>query len=343
MRRKRQELHVQEQLAKRIVRRTTIRGTLLTALGAILWAFSSACGQFLMQNKGFHAEWLASTRILVAGFLLTTIGVIQNRSAVKELAKNKKDILILVLYGVLGFMLAQYSFLQAIEVSNAATATVLQYTAPILIVAIVCIRMRRAPFLTEAISIVLAVTGVFLLSTHGSFSNLSIEITALIWGMCSAVGMVFFSIIPAKIIPKYGSILVTGLGMLSGGIVMLFVARPWNYSDFSKLDLISVLAYIGLAVVGTTVGYTLYMQGVSDIGSAKASLIASIEPVTSALFAAALGTSFGMMDIIGMACIIVTVFILSIPPKKLKISFHPVHPRHKKTSSEKEKAHEKQN
>ena len=332
MRKKRQDLHVQEQLAKKIVRRATIRGTALTALGAVLWAFSSACGQFLMQKKDFPPEWLASTRILLAGFLLTTIGIIKNPSGIKNVFKSWRDLITLVLYGVLGFMLAQYSFLMGIEASNSATATVLQYTAPIMIVAIVCIRSRRAPMWTETVSIILAVTGVFLLSTHGNPSELAIKKEALIWGMLAAVGMVFFSLLPSKIIPKYGSITVTGLGMLFGGIAMLFVARPWNYSV--KFDVVSVFAYIGLAVAGTTIGYTLYMQGVSDIGSAKASLIASIEPVTSAIFAAALGTMFGVMDIVGMACIVATIFILSIQPKKLHISFHPHHSKkHKKTDS----------
>ncbi|MBR6917958.1 MAG: EamA family transporter [Clostridia bacterium] len=327
MKKREQELHIQEQLAHKIVRRTTIRGTFLTALGAVLWAFSSACGQYLMQKKGFPPEWLASTRILLAGVILTTIGALNNKSALKKIFKSPRDVLTLAVYGIFGFMLAQYSFLQAIEVSDSATATVLQYTAPIMIVVIVCIRMRRAPTIAEASSMVLAVTGVFLLSTHGSFSNLTIKEEALIWGMLSAVGMVFFSLLPAKIIPKYGSILVTGLGMLFGGVAMLFVARPWNYTV--HFDVESVFAYMGLAVMGTTVGYTLYMQGVSDIGSARASMIASIEPVTSAVFAALLGTMFGVMDIIGMACIIVTIFILSIPPKKIKISFHPIHLKHK--------------
>ncbi len=331
MRKRNQNLHVQEQLAHKIVRRTTIRGTALTALGAVLWAFSSACGQFLMQRKGFPPEWLASTRILLAGFLLTAIGVIKNPSGIKNIFKSWRDIIRLIIYGVLGFMLAQYSFLLGIEASNSATATVLQYTAPILIVAIVCIRSRRAPMWTETLSIILAVTGVFLLSTHGNPSELAIKKEALIWGLLAAVGMVFFSLLPSKIIPKYGSITVTGVGMLFGGIAMLFVARPWNYTV--QFDVVSVFAYIGLAVMGTTVGYTLYMQGVADIGSAKASLIASIEPVTSALFAAALGTMFGVFDIVGMACIIATIFILSIPPKKLHISFHPSHPRRTKNTT----------
>lgn len=330
MRTKTRQLHVQEQLAKKIVRRTTVRGTLLTALGAVLWAFSGACGQFLMQKRNFPPEWLASTRIFVAGFLLTAFGAITNPSGIKNIFKNKRDFLTLVLYGVFGFTLAQYSFLKAIDASNSATATVLQYTSPIIIVAVVCIRSRRAPAWTEALSIVLAVTGVFLLSTHGNPSELAIKEEALLWGMLSALGMVLFSVIPAKIIPKYGSITVTGLGMIFGGIAMLFVARPWNYSV--TFDVESVFAYIGLSVVGTTVGYTLYTQGVSDIGSAKASLIASIEPVTSTAFAAILGTMFAVYDIIGIACIVATIFILSIQPKKLHISFHPSHTKKKKDS-----------
>ena len=330
MRTKTRQLHVQELLAKKIVRRTTVRGTLLTALGAVLWAFSGACGQFLMQKRNFPPEWLASTRIFVAGFLLTAFGAITNPSGIKNIFKNKRDFLTLVLYGVFGFTLAQYSFLKAIDASNSATATVLQYTSPIIIVAVVCIRSRRAPAWTEALSIVLAVTGVFLLSTHGNPSELAIKEEALLWGMLSALGMVLFSVIPAKIIPKYGSITVTGLGMIFGGIAMLFVARPWNYSV--TFDVESVFAYIGLSVVGTTVGYTLYTQGVSDIGSAKASLIASIEPVTSTAFAAILGTMFAVYDIIGMACIVATIFILSIQPKKLHISFHPSHTKNKKDS-----------
>ena len=328
MRTKTKQLHVQELLAKKIVRRTTIRGTVLTALGAVLWAFSGACGQFLMQKKAFPPEWLAATRIFVAGFLLTAFGAATNPSGIKKIFKSGRDLLTLALFGVFGFTLAQYSFLKAIDASNSATATVLQYTSPIIIVAVVCIRSRRAPMWTEAFSIVLAVTGVFLLSTHGNPSELAIKEEALLWGMLSAVGMVLFSVIPTKIIPKYGSITVTGLGMIFGGIAMLFVARPWNYEV--HFDAESVLAYIGLAVMGTTVGYTLYTQGVSDVGSAKASLIASIEPVTSTVFAAILGTMFGIYDIVGMACIVATIFILSIQPKKLRISFHPSHLKKKK-------------
>lgn len=331
-RKPKQKLHVQERLTKKIIARASIKGSILVAVGAILWSFSSACGQFLMERKDFPSEWIASTRILLAGVILSTIGITQNKKAVKELFTNIKDVIALVLFGVFGLMLAQLTFLKAIDASDAGTATVLQYTAPILIIIFVCIKSLKFPTLTEAMSIVLAVTGVFLLATKGEFS-LAIPPKALIYGMLTSLGMVFFSILPQKIIPKYGSILITGLGMICGGIVMFFIVRPWRFTV--HFDFISVLAYIGVAVAGTTVGYTLYMQGVADIGPVKSSMIASIEPVASAVFAAFLGTKFvWWQDYVGMACIIVTVFILSIPPKNPKIHFHPMG----KHNKEKEKS-----
>lgn len=327
-------LHVQEQLTKKIIARASVKGTVLVAVGAILWALSSACGQFLMSSKGFSSEWLASTRILLAGVLLTAIGVTQNKKAVKELLKNKKDMFTLAMFGIFGLMLAQLTFLKAIDASDAGTATVLQYTAPILIIVFVCIKTLRFPTVTEAISIVLAVTGVFLLATKGNFS-LAIPLKALIYGMMTSIGMMLFTLLPQKIIPKYGSILVTGLAMICGGIVMFFLVRPWRF-DVS-FDFVSVIAYIGLAVTGTTVGYTLYMQGVADIGPLKSSMIASIEPVASAIFAAFLGTKFLWQDFVGMACIIITVFILSLPPKNIKIHFHPSKKKSEKVLSDNSK------
>lgn len=327
-------LHVQERLTKKIVIRASVKGTVLVATAAILWAFSSACGQFLMSSKNFPSEWLASTRILLAGVMLSALGITQNRKAAKELFRCGKDLFTMAMFGVFGLMLAQLTFLKAIDASDAGTATVLQYTAPILIIIFVCIKTLRLPTLTEAVSIILAVTGVFLLATKGNFS-LAIPPKALFYGMLTSVGMMLFTLLPQKIIPKYGSILITGLAMLCGGIVMFFLVRPWRFEV--HFDFVSVIAYIGLAVTGTTVGYTLYMQGVADIGPLKSSMIASIEPVASAIFAALLGTKFVWQDYVGMSCIIVTVFILSIPPKNLKVNFHPTkHPKRVKEKTNEE-------
>lgn len=57
----------------------------------------------------------------------------------------------------------------------------------------------------------------------------------------------------------------------------------------------------------------LFLQGVHDIGPVRASMISSVEPVSATLFSVLwLGTVMTTMDLVGMACILVMVIILSV-------------------------------
>ena len=63
-------------------------------------------------------------------------------------------------------------------------------------------------------------------------------------------------------------------------------------------------------VIGSVFAYMLYMQGVKDIGSVRASLIGTVEPVSATITSAVmLGTVFLPTDLIGFAMIIVMMFL----------------------------------
>ena len=62
----------------------------------------------------------------------------------------------LFIYALLGLMMTQYAYFYSIELSNAAVATVIQYTAPVLILAIVCLKERRAPRPLEILALICA-------------------------------------------------------------------------------------------------------------------------------------------------------------------------------------------
>ena len=51
-----------------MTRRT--KGMLLVVFGALLWGGSGVAAQFVLQNKGFSAEWLVIVRMLLAGIIL---------------------------------------------------------------------------------------------------------------------------------------------------------------------------------------------------------------------------------------------------------------------------------
>ena len=71
---------------------------------------------------------------------------------------------------------------------------------------------------------------------------------------------------------------------------------------------IAVLALC--VVVGTFGAYALYLQGVKDAGSMRASLLGTIEPVTATIATVVwLATPFSAAEIVGFALIIVMVYL----------------------------------
>ncbi len=93
--------------------------------------------------------------------------------------RNRADVLV---FGVLGIGLCQYSYYTTIRAANATTATILCYLGPVLIVLWVALRARRLPETNETIAVVLAALGTFLLTTHGDPSTLVLSKEALFWG-----------------------------------------------------------------------------------------------------------------------------------------------------------------
>lgn len=286
------------------------RGILCTLLGGTLWGFSGACSDYLFTNYAMDSSWLTVVRMLGAGIALTALNLTGRRKQSFAIWKNKSDALQLVIFALLGLAFSQYAYLTSIEHSNAGTATVLQYLGPVLIMVLVCVKNRRLPDKKEGIAIFLAVGGTYLLATHGNPGTMVLSRLGLIWGLLSAISLALYTLLPAKIIPRWGSMIVTGWAMLLGGAAMAVVSQVWTIRI--ALDIYGWLAVGGVVIAGTLLAYTMYLQGVADIGAVRASMLASVEPVSATVISALwLGTQFQWIDIVGFAAIMATVFLLA--------------------------------
>ncbi|MCD8090561.1 MAG: DMT family transporter [Clostridiales bacterium] len=290
--------------------KNNLKGIVCVLAGASLWGFSGTCGQYLFMNYGFKAEWLTSARMLTAGIILTLFTLITNRRKTFDIFKNKKDTVTLLFFAFVGLLLVQFSYLKAIAYSNSGTATVLQILFTIIVVVYVCIRTPRLSEGKEILAIILAVSGVFLLATHGKIGSMAISSQALFWGLVSAFAAFVYNAAPVGIINKYGSIKVTGLGMLMGGAV--FLIATGSFRSFPVCDISSLLATLVLCVGGTAIAFTLYLKGTASIGPVKASQLSAVEPVVATIISALwLKTKFYLIDLVGFALIISIIFIVS--------------------------------
>lgn len=286
------------------------KGAAYTLAGGICWGFSGICSQFLFEEKGISPNWLSPVRLLCAGILLLGYASLTQRESLIECIKNKKDRKQLLLFGVFGLMICQYTYLAAIFHSNAGTATVLQYSGMVMLMLVACVKFRKAPVFNEILALLSAVIGIYLLATQGNPGQLALSAEALFWGIFSAVGLVLYSTLPVRIISRRGSIVVTGYGMIVGGVVLFILLRPWRYKLL--LDLSTLIALAAVIIIGTVAAFTLYLKGVSEIGPVKASMLGSSEPVSATVFTVLfMGTKFTGTDIMAFALITVTVFLLA--------------------------------
>ena len=292
-------------------------GMLSTFVGGTLWGVNGVMGNYLFLNKNVTTPWLIPYRLILAGFLLLSYLYYKKGSKIFDILKNPKDLVQIVLFGFIGMLGTQYTYFSAIQFSNAAIATVLTYFGPTLVLIYMCLREKRKPLKYEIVSICLSSFGVFLLATHGDITSLQISFKALVWGILSALSVVFYTVQPESLLKKYGASIVVAWGMMIGGIFIAFVAKPWNISV--TFDFITFLVLMLIIVFGTIIAFILYLTGVNIIGPTKASIIACIEPVAATICAILfLGVTFDFLDVIGFLCIISTIFIVAYFDKKAK-------------------------
>jgi drug/metabolite transporter (DMT)-like permease len=302
-------------------------GVIMALSSAIFWGISGTCAQFLFDEKGFDPAKLVCWRMLLAGTILVGYSFTEERKDTFKIWKKRKDVAQLLVFAILGMVGVQYTYFYSISLSNAATATILQYIGPLFVVAFYAIKNRRWPVLAEYASLILALVGIFLLVTHGSFDQLVISDAALFWGILSAFSLAFYTIQPVVLSKSYSPATVTGWGMFVGGLVFSLFSEPWHVEGIWDLEAWAAFLYIIL--FGSTLAFYFFLKSITIIGASTASLLCSVEPLAAAGVAVYwLGIYFGPMDWLGTAFILGTVILLTLGTRdkdqETKASTHPV-------------------
>ena len=281
-------------------------------LGGVCWGFSGTCGQYLFSRFGVSTLWLTCLRLLAGGVIMLALAAVRHRRELRNIWRCPGDAAMLVAYGLFGLMMCQYAYMTSISYSNAGTTTVLQTLSLVIIMLLTCLRLRRRPNLVETIALLLALFGTFLLATGGDPAHMVLSPQGLFWGLATAVAATVYTLLPRRLLSRWNREVVNGWAMLIGGVVLNLGARSWTFQV--DLPLRGWLAVCAIVVFGTVLSFTLFMQGIRDVGPVKSSMLASTEPVSATVFSAVwLGTALSTVDLLGFVAIIATIFLLAQP------------------------------
>lgn len=287
-----------------------LRGIILAVLSALAFGLSGTVSKYLMDHYGAAATWLAAMRPMCACwlFLIAAAARPRSRRQLSDLRRNPRALLTMAAYGVAAIMFSQLGYLQAIEWTDSATATVIEECFIVFVLVYACATERRLPRGRDAVGVVLALAGVFLLATGGSLEGLRLPVQGLVWGLVAAVASALISILPGKLLMGWDNLVTNGVGMLFCSAAMLVWFRPWEHVP--ALDPVGVAMVVFVVVVGTFVSYALYVQSLRDLGPVRASFFTPVEPVCALVSSVVwLGASFAPTDLAGMALIMIMIFL----------------------------------
>lgn len=293
-----------------------LKGIVFIVSGAILWGATGPLMEWLLNHTPLTVSFMLTIRLTVAGILLLTYLLLTGKN-IFGIWQQKLWGRQLIIFGIAGMLGVQFAFVAAINESNAVLATLLQFLAPIFVVAYVSLSLKKIPPKYQVLGIIGTLIGLFLLLTNASFESLLISPKALLWGIAVGLTFAFYTLYPARLMKEWGVLLVVGWGMLVGGFTLGLVSRVWQSNQWGVLTDFKILILLAALIFFGTVAFILFLSSMKYITAVETSILSSIEPLTAMIISVIVfGTSLGFWQLIGVFVMLVCVTWLSVAGEK---------------------------
>jgi len=243
---------------------------------AVLWAVSGSSAKFLF-HSGVTPFQLVQLRITISAVGLFLWLLLRHPSLLKI---DRKDILYFAVFGTFGMGACQFTYLFAISKINVAAAILLQYMAPSFIAIHAVVFARDKLNLQTIMALLGATFGCYLVVGAYNLDVLTMNIAGIVSGILSAISFAWYSIHGEYGMRRYNPWTVIFYAMLFAALLWNILHRPLE-AFFHPYNVVQWgwIMYIG--ILGTLVPFGLYLEGVNLIRSTRASITATLEPITA--------------------------------------------------------------
>ena len=256
---------------------------LLLLLMALIWGVNIA----VVKYGTLHLSPLAYNGVRVAIAAVALLGI---AAAMGKPWPSRRDVLTLMLLGVLGNGLYQVLFIEGIAHTRAGNAALVLAATPAFVALIGWMRgierIGRRGMVGIAISVFgigLVVSGRAPIGAGGStvFGDL------LVLGGC--VCWAAFTVLLKPFTARVDAVQVSGLTMSGGSIPLILISSPAiAATDWSAVTLKVWAAIIFSGLGALVIAYLCWYRGVRVLGPTRASMYGNLQPVVALIFAWAL-------------------------------------------------------
>lgn len=292
-----------------------IRGALLIALAAALWATTSIAAKFLFNSSSLQPLTLGLIRLSIA-FPCFFVLMMWERRRLPAASRVRLTGKVLLALAALGVFQAAYqgTYLVAVELTGAGIATLIALcVSPVLVALLAAPLLGERPGLVTWLALAVAIGGTVLLvagdiETAGQFRVEGI-VVALMAALVYA-GFTLTSRHAAAGAPVFTTAFVC---FFTGALVLLpIVALGGGFDDLASLEPWQWLLAVYIGLVPTCLGYLCFFAGMKTTPATTSSIIVTLEPLFVAAMAwALLGEALGAAGIAGAVILTLAVIVAS--------------------------------
>ena len=286
------------------------KGMILSLFSAALWGIGGNFTQYILKHSTFDFYNLVTIRMFITGIAILITGIyIEGSQKAILMLKDKKIRIKLYIYALFGMVGVQLPFFATIQYSSAPFATLIQFSAPIIIMIYISLKTRKRPTNNELASTIAILTGVFLVVTNGNFDTLIVDKRAIIWGIITACGFAFYLMYATNFF-KWPTTFTMGYGMILASIY-LFIFLPDKNILKHFTDINITLSFLILVIFGTIIPFYFFVESIRYISPKLTSLLSVAEPIVSLLVAVIFFDNvFGSIQLIGIFLVIISVLLI---------------------------------
>ncbi|PIC74082.1 EamA family transporter [Sporosarcina sp. P26b] len=300
-----------------------LKGIMMIVIGSMLWGATGPMMEWILNHSEMSVSMMLILRLTIAGavvlLLLKAKGIQIGRPMRQKLWLRK-----MVMFGVIGMLGVQYGFVQTIAHSDAVVATLFQFVAPVYIIILLSILQKSFPPGGQVIGMIVALFGLILLLTNGSFSSISLDTTAIVWGVIVGFAFTFYTLYPVVLMAEWGVLLVVGWGMFIGGVTLFIINLPMFFMNLGVLLNGPAMGMLLLVIIMGTLAFIMFLHSMTFISPVETSVLSCFEPLTAAIVSVLwLGQTMGVWQISGAAVMLVGVVWLSVGGNRKKKTAPP--------------------
>jgi len=298
-----------------------VRGYAYIAAAAFCWGIAATLGRaaFIGRLSAGRASApidpliLSQSRTSIS--FLVLLPILQLRRGWRNLRVPARDVGRLVLLGVLGVAASNYLYYFAIQKTNVATAIILQYTAPVLVLFYMVARGLQRATVQRVLAVALAVIGSALAIGMVGAGGFRLDPAGVAAAMGAAVAFSFYNIAGHQILARYDRFIVLLYTTLSASAFWMVVNPPWKLATYySGLQWGFLLVFAVLSVLAP---FSFYFAGLQHLEPTRAIVASCLEPVFSIVLAALLlGEGLRLVQSLGILIVLVAIVIVQLPERE---------------------------